>query len=71
VAGIDVPGEARARRFGKQLKIPEISGGPMAIAKHLEMSLQISETGESCLQCAGRACRPIRRHGVLIPWRTG
>ncbi len=54
VAGIDVSGEARARRIGKELKIPETSGGPMAMLKHLEISLQISETGESRLQSAGR-----------------
>lgn len=43
MGGIDVSGGARARRFGKQLKIPETSGGPMAILKHLETSWQISE----------------------------
>ena len=43
----------------------------MAMLKHLEISLQISETGESRLQSAGRVPTPIRRHGVLISWRTG
>jgi hypothetical protein len=47
MAGIDVSGEARARTFGKKLKIPETSGRPMAMLKHLEISLQISETDES------------------------
>jgi hypothetical protein len=54
MAGIDVSGEARARTFGKQLKIPERFGAPMATLKHLEISLQISETGESRLQRARR-----------------
>jgi len=54
MTGIDVSGEARARRFGKQMKLPDTCGGPMAMLKHLEISLQISETGESRLQSAGR-----------------
>jgi hypothetical protein len=50
MTGIDVSGEARARRFGKQMKLPDTCGGPMAMLKHLEILLQISETGESRLQ---------------------
>jgi hypothetical protein len=36
MTGIDVSGEARPRRFGKQLKISETSGCPMASLKHFE-----------------------------------
>jgi hypothetical protein len=43
VAGIDVSGVARARRFGKQLKILEKPRGPMASLKHFETSGEISE----------------------------